>query len=95
MKWVAEFRAEGRTTPKAHRGGRRSGPDAHVEWLKARVAAKSDIALLELCAELAGCSVSTSKSALSRFFKRIDFRFKKSVLACAQDRQETAAARAA
>jgi transposase len=77
VKWVAVYRAEGRTAPKPHAGGRRSRLDAHIDWLKARVAEKSDITLLELCAELAARGVAASKSALSRFFARIGYSFKK------------------
>lgn len=77
VKWMAVFRAEGRGGPKPHRGGRRSPLDAHIDWLKARVAAKAEITLEESCAELAQRRVSTSKSALSRFFARIGYSFKK------------------
>ncbi len=77
VKWVAVFRAQDRASPKPHRGGRRSPLDAHADWLKARVAAKADITLLELCAELSARGVAASKSALSRFFQRIGFSFKK------------------
>jgi putative transposase len=77
VKWVAVFHAEGRAAPKPHAGGRRSQLDTHVAWLRARVAAKADITLLELCAELAARGVVTSKSALSRFFDRIGYSFKK------------------
>jgi transposase len=71
------FRAEGRSQPKPHRGGRRSPLDGHVNWLKRRVAEKPDITLKELCAELAARNLATSQSALSRFFERIGFSFKK------------------
>ena len=77
VKWMAVFRAEGRPGPKPHRGGRRSPLDAHAEWLKARVAEKSEITLAELRAELALRGVSTSMSAVSRFFERIGYSFKK------------------
>lgn len=89
------FRAEGVQTPKPHRGGRRSALDAHADWLKARVAAQSDITLAELCAALEARGIAAGKSAVSRFFERIGFSFKKSVLACEQDRPDVAAARAA
>ena len=77
VKWMQAFRAEGRLIPKPHRGGRRSPLDMHLNWLKARVAAKADITLEELCAELAQRNVFTSTSALSRFFERIGYSFKK------------------
>jgi transposase len=77
VKWMQAFRSEGRSAPKPHAGGRRSPLDAHVEWLKARLAAKADITLSELCAELAARGVTTSKSAVSRVFERIGFSFKK------------------
>lgn len=77
VKWMAAFRAEGVSAPKPHRGGRRSALDGHAEWLKARVAEKSDITLKELCAELGARGIAASKSAVSRFFERIGFSFKK------------------
>jgi transposase len=77
VKWMQAFRAEGRPEPKAHAGGRRSPLDAHSVWLRERVAAQADITLQELCGELAGRGVATSKSAVSRFFERIGFSFKK------------------
>jgi transposase len=77
VKWMAVFRAEGRAGPKPHRGGRRSPLDAQADWLKARVAAKADITLEELVAELGARRVPTSTSALSRFFRRIGYSFKK------------------
>lgn len=77
VKWVAVFRAEGRATPMRHAGGRRSVLDAHADWLKARVAEKSDITLKELRAELGARGVAASISAVSRFFERIGFSFKK------------------
>ncbi len=77
VKWMQVYRAEARAAPKPHRGGRRSRLDAHVEWLKARVAAQADITLAELCAELAARGVAASKSGLSRFFARIGYSFKK------------------
>jgi transposase len=77
VKWMQAYRREGRPDPKPHAGGRRSPLDGQADWLRARVAAKSDITLQELCLELAGRGVATSKSAVARFFERIDFSFKK------------------
>jgi len=77
VKWMAAFRDEGRPGPKPHRGGRKSPLDAHGDWLKARVAETSEITLAELRAELALRGVSTSVSAVSRFFGRIGYSFKK------------------
>jgi transposase len=77
IKWAAAFRAEGRVAPKPHRGGRRSPLDAHADWLKERVGEQADITLCELVGELALRRVATSKSAVSRFFARIGFSFKK------------------
>lgn len=77
VKWVQAFRAEGRKEPKPHAGGRRSPLEGQAGWLRKRVAAKPDITLHELCAELSDRGVATSKSAVSRFFARIGFSFKK------------------
>jgi transposase len=77
VKWMQAFRAEGRPGPKPHAGGRRSPLDAHADWLKARVAATSHITLSELAGELSARGVCTSIAALSRFFARIGYSFKK------------------
>lgn len=77
VKWLQAFRAEGRKEQKPHAGGRRSPLDAQAGWLRKRVAQKPDITLQELCAELSDRGVVTSKSAVSRFFERIGFSFKK------------------
>lgn len=77
VKWMQAFRSQGVQAPKPHRGGRRSALDSHCEWLKARVAEKSDITLKELSAELGARGIAASKSAVSRFFERIGFSFKK------------------
>ena len=77
VKWMQAFRREGRPGPKRHAGGRRSPLDAHADWLKARVAETSHITLAELTAELAAQGVSTSVPAVSRFFARIGYSFKK------------------
>jgi transposase len=77
VKWMQAYRTEGRPTAKPHAGGRRSPLDPHVDWLKQRVAEKSDITLAELCVELAVRGVATSKSALSRCFECIGYSFKK------------------
>lgn len=77
VKWLQAFRAEGRKEQKPHAGGRRSPLDAQGDWLKKRVAQKTDITLQELCVELSERGVVTSKSAVARFFERIGFSFKK------------------
>jgi len=77
VKWMQAYRSEKRAAPKPHGGGRASPLEAEVDWLKARVAEKADITLCELCAELSGRGIATSKSAVSRFFERLGFSFKK------------------
>ena len=77
VKWMAAFRVEGRPGAKPHAGGRRSRLDAHAGWLRARVAEQTDITLAELAAELAARGVPASVSAVSRFFARIGYSFKK------------------
>jgi transposase len=77
VKWMQAYRSEKRAAPKPHGGGRPSPLDGEADWLKARIAAKADITLSELCAELAGRGIATSKSAVSRFFERFEFSFKK------------------
>jgi transposase len=77
IKWVQVFRTEGRTEAKPHAGGRRSPLVPHAAWLKARVEEQPDITLNELCIELSGQGIATSKSAVSRFLLRMGFSFKK------------------
>lgn len=61
VKWMQTYQREGRWQAKAHRGGRRSGLVCHTEWLKNRVTGQPDITLKEICAELSGQGVATSK----------------------------------
>lgn len=77
VKWMQAFRAEDRRQAKPHAGGRRSPLAPHVDWLKARVAEKTDITLKELAGELCARGVCVSISAVSRFFARIGYSFKK------------------
>jgi transposase len=77
VKWMQAYRSEERAVPKPHGGGRISPLDAEVDWLKTRLVEKADITLSELCAELAGRGIATSKSAVSRFFERFAISFKK------------------
>ena len=77
VKWMQAYNAEGRPGPKPHAGGRRSPLDAHADWLKARVAETSHITLAELAVELKARGVATSLAAVSRFFARIGYSFKK------------------
>ena len=76
VKWIQAHRTEGRSAPKPHAAGRRSPLDAHADWLRARVAEKSEITLVELVSELGARGIATSKSAVARFFGRIGFSFK-------------------
>ena len=95
VKWMQAFRADGTQAAKPHRGGRRSPLDAQGDWLRARVAEKSDITLVELVEELGARGIAASKSGVARFFERIGYSFKKSVLASEQGRADVAAARQA
>lgn len=93
VKWMQAYRREGRGQAKPHRGGRRCALASHTEWLKSRVTGEPDITLREICAELSGQGIATSKSAVSRYLLRMGFSFKKTVLASEQDRPDVKAAR--
>ena len=79
VKWVQRWRRTGSSAP-GRMGGRRSGSplDAHRAFLNARMEAKPDIALSAVLEQLLQeRGQSTSRIALSRFYRREGWRFKK------------------
>jgi transposase len=79
IRWVAEWRASGRTAPRAQGGDRQSDRvEAEADFLLARVAATPDVTLAELREALwrERC-VRVAVSTLWRFFERRRITLKK------------------
>jgi transposase len=75
IRWVAEWRASGRTAPRAQGGDRRSDRiEAEATFLLARIAERLDVTLAEL-REARGLCVAVS--TLWRFFDRRRIALKK------------------
>jgi len=78
IRWCAQLRQTGDVTPRKRDGGRLSGRiEAEAALILERVAAKRDITLKELKAELAERGVRVSIGALWRFFARRQITLKK------------------
>jgi transposase len=79
IRWVAEWRTSGRTSPRAQGGDRRSGRvEAEAAFLLARVAETPDVTLAELREALwRERGVRVSVSTLWRFFDRRRITLKK------------------
>jgi len=77
VKLMAALRATGSLAAKPGGGWRYSKLDPHREFLIARVAAKDDITMPELAAELAGRGTVVAPSSISRWLIRNGYRFKK------------------
>ena len=93
VKLVSAFRSTGSYAPKPEGGWRYSKLDPHRAFLERRVAEKTDITMTELAGELAGMGLRIDQASLSRWYRRNDYRYKKSLLASEQDRPDVAAAR--
>jgi len=79
--------------PSRKAAGANSKLDPHRAFLERRVAEKTDITMTELAGELAGMGLRIDQASLSRWYRRNDYRYKKSLLASEQDRPDVAAAR--
>lgn len=78
IRWCAQLKQSGSVAPQKQGGDRRSGRiEAAAEFILNRVAARRDITLAELQAELASRGVQVSLGALCRFFQRHDITLKK------------------
>ena len=65
IRWVAEWRASGRTAPRVQGGDRRSDRSRPSRLLLARVADTPDVTLAELARHCGASGVSGSRSARS------------------------------
>jgi transposase len=79
IRWVVEWRASGRTAPRAQGGDRRSDRvEAEADFLLARVAATPDVTLAELREALwRERGLRAAVSTLWRFFHRRRITLKK------------------
>lgn len=76
IKWLQCWRQDGRTSAKP-RGGSRSPLEDHKEHLLGLVEKHPDLTLEETVTVLRKQGITTSRSALWRFFHRHDITFKK------------------
>lgn len=76
VRWLQCWNETGRCAPKP-RGGSSSPLERHAEKILAVVGKRPDLTLEEIVAELLKLRISTSKSAVSRFFQRHEITFKK------------------
>jgi transposase len=78
IRWCARLKKSGSVAPQKQGGDRRSGKiEAEAAFILKRIAAKRDITLAELQAELAARGVQLSRGVLWRFFRRHDITLKK------------------
>src|SRR4051794_20196545 len=78
IRWCAQLKKTGSVVPQKQGGDRRSGRvEAEADFILKRIAARRDITLAELQAELASRGVQVSLGALWRFFRRHDITLKK------------------
>jgi transposase len=77
VRWLAAWQEEGRMTPLAMGGDRRSSLVRHRKLLLEMIAAQPDTTIGEMRAMLEAKDVATSYGALWRFFAREGMSFKK------------------
>src|SRR5450756_368051 len=92
IKWVRQWRLDGRTAPSPVRGHRRAVLEPHAAWLLDLIGAQSDITLEEVRALLRERGIVVSVATVWSFYDRHGISFKKSVYATEQDRLDVAMA---
>ena len=80
VKWSQRYRSTGSAAAKPMGGSRGLSLAAHEEWLLARLAAKPDVTLRALVAELGEQGVVTSYGAVWRTVHRAGISFKKNAV---------------
>jgi transposase len=90
IRWVRRERETGSPAALAMGGSRPFALAGQRDWLLARVAAKRDITLRELLAELADRGIEVSYYAVWHILDRAGISFKKSLRASEQDRPDVA-----
>ena len=87
VKLVARVRKTGSPAPGV-RGGSRGKLWRYRDFLLACVEARPDITMPELAAALKGEGLCVAPASLSRFLRRTGFRFKKTLMASEQERED-------
>ena len=77
IRWTALEKETGSVRPRPRPGGSRAPLEAHAAWLKDLVAKEPFLTLAEIVARAAELGVSTSQSAVRRFFQRHGISVKK------------------
>ena len=88
VRWLQRWHASGSAAPKP-RGGSVSPLEEFAEQILALIAERPDLTLVETVAELRRRRIRTSRSALSRFFHRHDFTFKKKACKPPSENEQT------
>jgi transposase len=87
IKWVRQWRLDGRTAPSSLRGHRRAVLEPYAAWLLDLIGAQSDITLEETRALLRERGITVSVTTVWSFYDRRGISFKKKRL---RDRAESA-----
>ena len=77
VKWSQRYRATGSAAAKPMGGVRHNSLGGERDWLLARIAARPDLTLRALVAELAGRGIKVSYYAVWHFFEHEGISFKK------------------
>jgi transposase len=77
VRWTQRFRATGSAAARRPSGSKPRALVGQRDWLLARIAAKPDLTLRALLAELAAQGVVVSYYAVWKFFAREGYTFKK------------------
>jgi transposase len=77
IKWVQQWRLDGRTAPSLVRGHRRAVLEPHAAWLLDLIGAQSDITLEEVRALLRERDIVVSVATVWSFYARHGISFKK------------------
>jgi transposase len=94
VKWSQRYRATGSAAAKRMGGYRPLALAGERDWLLARIAARPDVTLRALVAELAERGIAVSYFAVWPFYEHQGISFKKSLHASEQDRPDVARRRA-
>jgi len=92
VKWMQRWNESRSAAPKP-RGGSISPLERQSERVVALITKQPDLTLEETAAQLRRWHIRTSRSALSRFFHRHNFTFKKSLQSAERERPDLARAR--
>jgi transposase len=77
IKWVRQWRLDGRTAPSRVRGHRRAVLEPHATWLLDLIGAQPDITLEEVRAALRERGIVVSVATVWSFYDRHGISFKK------------------